>query len=373
MKPPSTRSLAHLHRVRLLLVLFLSATTIMISSDTTTTESFVTRDGSHLVLAGERFMFTGVNVWNANGRLPNSVYTCGTPTDLDAIAPDLGTGVRVVRAWFFQRLATTPSGRRDWATFDQTLTTAKRHGLRVIATLGNQYGDCEGYESRDAGYKTERWYQDGYRTALPPGQPSTYRQWVQEVVSRYRDDPTIMLWQMMNEAEGRSSPDGSCGIDAANRMYDFVRDVGNVIKSIDRRHLLGIGTMGSGQCGTSGLEYVALHAISTIDVTEYHDYSLEAMPGDRWNGLAVRLRQAADLGKPLLVGEIGISTTQVGSRRSRALLVRDKLEAQFNAGVVGALLWAWGNGAADGAGAGGYDIGPGDPVLEQLADVSRGL
>ena len=49
------------------------------------------------------------------------------------------------------------------------------------------------------------------------------------------------------------------------------------IKSIDPNHLVSLGTIGSGQCGTSGDYYKQLHAIPTIDLCEVHDY-------DPWSG-----------------------------------------------------------------------------------------
>ena len=55
-----------------------------------------------------------------------------------------------------------------------------------------------------------------------------------------------------------------------------------------------------------------------IDLCEYHDYQSGALPGDEWNGLATRLLQCRQLGKPLFVGELGIETPAVGrTARSR--------------------------------------------------------
>lgn len=331
---------------------------------------FVTRSGSRLMLNGSTFRFTGLNVWNAAGSAAGGRY-CGDSTDLNVAAPSLGAGVGVVRVWFFQRLATTPGGQRDWSAFDQAVEAAREHGLKVVAVLGNQWADCEGYPTAASGYKSEAWYSGGYREVRPPGLPATYREWVREVVTRYRDNPTIMLWQMMNEAEDAQSLEGPCGPAAARHLRDFASDISGLIKRHDRHHLVSVGTAGSGQCGTSRGDYQALYAIPTVDVAEYHDYSPEPIPGDRWNGLAERLRQANELDKPLMVGEMGVVADQAGGLRGRAVLVRRKLAAQFAAGVCGVLLWAWRAGSAGGSNPHGYEIGPRDPVLAQLADVAR--
>ncbi len=93
------------------------------------------------------------------------------------------------------------------------------------------------------------------------------------------------------------------------------------------------------------------------------------MPGDQWNGLQKRIDQCDALGKPLFVGETGIDPSTVTPAGDTLLAQRagafeQKLRAQFAAGVVGELAWAWNK---DGSSEAGYDIGPGDPTLPMLA------
>jgi mannan endo-1,4-beta-mannosidase len=357
---------SRLIRLALLVVLLLAIAV----SDGWGPGPFVTRDGSRLMLGGSTFRFTGMNVWNAAAGAAGNRY-CGDPTDLNQAAPAFGSGVQVVRVWFFQRLATTPDGRRDWSAFDATLKAAREKGLRVVAVLGNQWADCEGYDSAAAGYKNEAWYSGGYRAVRPAGLPATYRDWVREIVTRYRNDPTVMLWQMVNEPEDAESQQGTCGSNAAKDLRSFASDVGGLIKHLDHHHLVSVGTAGSGQCGTSRSEYQSLYALPTEDVLEYHDYALEPIPGDQWNGLAVRLQQAKALDKPLLIGEVGVVADQAGGLSGRAALVHRKLDAQFGAGVGGVLLWAWRAQSSGGSDEHGYSIGPRDPVLVPLAAVAR--
>jgi hypothetical protein len=278
----------------------------------------------------------------------------------------MGPGKEVFRTWFFQSQATR-DGVRDWSAFDHVLSRARKRGFKVVATLVNQWGECEGWDSYTEGYKTESWYQTGYRT-LPssPGMPATYRAWVSEVVARYRDNPEILAWQLVNEAEAKTAYDGSCSDTAATTLRSFAADMAALVKSIDPNHLLSLGTIGSGQCGAAGDEYKALHSVPGIDLCEYHDYQAGAMPGDEWNGLPVRLRQCGELQKPLFVGEVGIKTSDVGSQLRRAGLLASKLDAQFRAGVVGVLAWNWRDEPHGGSSPFGYEIGPGDPALAVL-------
>jgi mannan endo-1,4-beta-mannosidase len=311
--------------------------------------SFVQRSGKTLVVNGSRYTFTGLNAYMANSR-----NNCGANIDLGATLDAWGAGKEVVRAWFFQNLATT-NGARDWTAFDQTLATAKAHGYRVIVTLANQWADCDqGY-----GYKADTWYRSGYQNPDPSGTVS-YRDYVAEIVARYKDDPTILMWQLMNEAEDKTSQNGSCPTDAATVLKRWATDVSGLIKSIDPNHLVSLGTIGGGTCGASMAQYQSIHDIPTIDVCEVHDYGSPTvpMPGDQWNGMQAEINYCGNLNKPLFVGETGI-WTQVVTPQDRANEFSAKLTAQFGAGVVGELAWSWGP-----DGSSGYDIGAGDPSLD---------
>jgi endo-1,4-beta-mannosidase len=323
---------------------------------------FLTRDGVHLMLNGKPYRFSGLNIYNANS---NSTcwYTLGTGTALDDSIVAIGPGQTIFRARFFQRLATT-GGRRDWSTFDHTLALARAHGEKVIATLGNQWGSCE---QEPPIYKSEDWYRSGYRTDLDPGATETYRDWVTDIVGRYRDDPAIAFWQLMNEAEDRTSS-GRCSGTAAATLRAFAADIASLVKQIDRHHLVSLGTIGSGQCGTAGPHYREVHSVVGIDLCEYHDYGSPAvaMPGDLANGLQARIADCRSLDKPLFVGETGITTSSAGSLDARAALWETKFTAQFKAGVVGELIWTWRDSAHGGSSLTDYEVGPQDPALALL-------
>jgi hypothetical protein len=333
-------------------------------TDTTPAAGFVTRQGTQLMLDGQPYRFAGLNIYNANST-NNCWYSMSSGSTLaDSLAATGGIGA--FRAWFFQNEATV-NGARSWAAFDHTLAVARAAGVKVIPVLVNQWGQCEGWSVYADGYKSESWYQSGYKT-LPtsPGMADTYREWVREVVSRYKDDPTILAWQMVNEAEDKVAYGGSCSSTAATSLQSFAGDIAGLIKSIDTNHLVSIGTIGSGQCGSAGSAYKTLHATAGVDLCEYHDYSTVAMPGDQWNGLATRISQCAALGKPVFVGESGVKTADVGLITDRGSLFTQKVQTQMQAGVVGELLWDWRDAAHGGSSTTGYEIGAGDPALAAL-------
>jgi mannan endo-1,4-beta-mannosidase len=330
---------------------------------------FVTRVGTGLQLDGQAYRFSGINIYNANNA-SGCWYQLASGPDLGTSLDSIGAGAKVIRAWFFQSLATT-AGVRDWSGIDHTLAVAAAHGVKVIATLGNQWIDCDGPAGGAGPYKTDAWYSGGYTQPDPAGTES-YREWVAEIVARYKDDPTIMAWQLMNEAEVKPDQAAGCSTDAAAILRAFAVDVSGLIKSIDPDHLVSLGTMGGGQCGAQGAEYQSVHDPPTIDLCEYHDYTPNApMPGDQWNGLQVRLQQCGLLNKPLIVDETGIHPNDVGGTLvARREAFRAKFTAQFNAGVAGELVWAWNK---DGSALNNYDVGPGDPLLGLLAAFRSGV
>src|SRR4030088_3467414 len=107
------------NRVSMLAVLGLLVAAFMVQMPVkAATGSFVLRNGVNLTLDGRPYGFTGINIYNANSTNNHCV----------------------IRAWFFQSLATSNSAR-DWTAFDRTIATAKSLGVRVIATLANQWVD----------------------------------------------------------------------------------------------------------------------------------------------------------------------------------------------------------------------------------------
>jgi hypothetical protein len=326
---------------------------------------FVTRSGSQLLVDGQPFRFTGLNIFNANS-LNNSCWgDLGAGQGLDEALTVIGPGQTVFRAWFFQSLATS-KGARDWSAFDHTLSVARQHGVRVIVTLGNFWNDCEGSASQ-ARYRTESWFRTGYRNQRTAGLPATYREWAAEVVSRYRNDPTVMAWQLMNEASTPSdNGSGACTRTSAATLRAFTQDMATVIKSIDAKHLLSLGTVGGGECGTRGADYLFVHSVLGIDLCEMHDYgpATEAIPTNAENGLVARLAQCRSLNKPLFMGETGLELSPALSVAQRASALRARLTAEFQAGVVGSLIWDWCD--ADVYPCSRYEVGGDDPTLGVL-------
>lgn len=304
---------------------------------------FVQRSGTELTLNGAPYHFTGINIYMAaSGGTPSS---CGGELYPNVGVPltDMPNGI-VFRFWAFQDFFVS-NGAFNWTNFDQVLSLAAKHQDRVIPVLANQYNYCDGPT------KTLAWYQSGYRTTVEPGDIVTYRQYVQDIVTRYADNPTIAIWQLVNEGEAVNS-NGSCSESTAlSALLAFSNDAGGLIHSIDHNHLVSLGTLagysGSGQqwCGAANGDYQTLMASPGNDVCDFHDYGYptDPMGNPQTPDLATAIQMCHADGKPIMVAETGILASSSSDLATRAREFQAKFYAQFKAGVVGELLWDWAN------------------------------
>ena len=114
---------------------------------------------------------------------------------LDNAFANMGSGITVDRAWFFQSFATT-NGQRDWTAFDHTLSVAAAHRRPGDPGVRQPVARLRAGERLQG----RAWYQTGYTQPDPSGTVS-YRDFVAEVVARYANDPTVAFWQLMNEPQ----------------------------------------------------------------------------------------------------------------------------------------------------------------------------
>ena len=208
------------------------------------------------------------------------------------------SGANTVRMWFLQ----SAGGPADWSRYDLAVHHAKARGLRIIATLVNQWGDCEPLLNNTKNLKTLDWYTRGYKQA-GDGYPLSYRAFAHAIAKRYAHEESIAMWQIGNELFAPSA-NGTCDPQAASvALRNFADDMAQVIHGADKNHLVSLGTIGDEECGLAddGWEYV--HA-GDVDVTEIHDYTQanETLPAHLYQ----RVVQSQGLNKPIIVGELGV-------------------------------------------------------------------
>jgi hypothetical protein len=343
--------------------------------------------GDHLTLNGQIYRFTGVNAyeiatdWGINAGCGADVTTAQLDQFFSSLRPN-----SLVRFWAFQGSMATNvnTGQIDWGPLDRVFAAAAAYGQRLIPVLTDQGGTCDGNHWQDPS-----WYSGGFEQVFddPAGTdgvnltPLSYWSYLQAIVNRYKDSPALGMWEPISEAEASTcsaqyepqdcSGNQTCPNEAAaaQALRSFFDTVGAEIHSLDPAHLVENGLLGSGQCGTSGTDYQYVSASPGVDVLSYHDYydASDAIGGDQWNGLGVRLAQAAALDKPIIGGEAGIvagAGTGCLSPAQRGTDMSTKLEAQLQAGSSGVLVWNWVPTLTQPC---SYDVAPGDPLLSALA------
>ena len=340
------------------------------------------RDGS-LTLSGYPYRFVGVDAyelateWGTNSG-------CGdmeTDAQLDGLFSSLAPN-SLVRIWAFQGSMATNvrTGALDWSPLDRVFAAAAAYRQRLIVVLTDQGGTCDGNA-----WQGPSWYRGGFMRAPSDSstvdrsqmKPLSYWDYLQAVVNRYKNAPALGMWEPVSEPEASTCVgyDGSqpcwghnvCVNEAvaAQALRHFFDVVGGEIHALDPRHLVESGTIGGGQCGTAGSDYEYVSASPGIDVLSYHDYYPGApLGGDQWNGLAVRLAQAAALGKPIIGGEVGEKAgfgPGCPSVEQRAADFGAKLRAQLQAGSSGLLVWDWLPASRTQC---TTDVTPGDPLVK---------
>ena len=301
---------------------------------------FVEADGAHFALDGRQWRPIGYNQYRLTSQPGGYVCDSGYGAISDA---SLGqrldemrdAGANTVRTWFFQSYYDSAG----WAPFDRVLRAAAARGLHVVPVLVNHYPDCE---PPSGGAKSIGFYQSAFRSP-GYGYGLSFEEYARMVAAHYAADPTVAFWQLVNEAE-------ACGSDGPAALRSFASEMRAQLGAMDTNHLVSLGTIGAGQCGTTGDDYRAVNEV--VDVCEVHDYGAPqtALPGDATNGIARRVQQCTDLGKPIFVGEAGIpsdvnadggssGTTTVASLQRRADFFAAKIAAQLRAGMDGYLIW----------------------------------
>ncbi len=172
----------------------------------------------------------------------------------------------------------------------------------------------------------------------------------------YKDDPTIMSWQLANEPRGYNH----------KRQYRrWIRKSAKLIQAIDTNHLVSIGAEGDTSTKLSGTD---LHKDSK---TRHIDYATTHLWIQNWgwydpqdpstydraktkalNYLDGQVKKAEKLGKPLALEEFGVPRDQGNFQTESATSIRNDFynlvfgyvsEKATNGSILqGCNFWSWG-------------------------------
>lgn len=393
-KPPRRR------RVALVATILASALAVLVASsaaagggpggspevaDPVELSGFVEASDGNLVLGGKPFLAVGFNDYRLVAEPGGYVCDEGTGEFSDELlAAQLdrarAAGATVIRTWFFQS-SWDPDGDGEgrWSAFDRVIDAASARGIRVIPALANHWGDCEnGAPDKDLDF-----YAGGFREPAGPYALS-YLDYARLVAERYADSPAIAYWDLINEPEAPAA-DGSCDeAAAAAALGGFADEASTAIREADPNHLISFGTIGGGQCGIAGGDYLSVQA--SLDICEVHLYDGPETGTSPTTPLpdpaAQALASCGASGKPLVAGEVGFAAdldetgapageVSEGTLAARAGLLDARLAALREAGADGYLLWQLSPEEVDPE-HDPYAIAPCDPAEVVLAAHSPG-
>ena len=326
-----------------------------------TAASRVGTAGTALTLDGRPWWPVGLNAyqlgtdWSVN-------KGCGAQVDLDAYFGALPAR-SLTRFNVYSSMALNKNtGALDFGPLDAVFAAAQRHNQLLIAVLAGHDAACQ-----DDGTKSNAWYAGGWRDASAPG-PMPYAKWLDTAVARWASSPALAGWTAVGEPEPSNCGSLDCGWQArscpANSavvLRKFFDDSGARIRSIDPDAVIWSGLAGGGQCGSAGADFATVAASPGIDVLEYHDYrSGPGMAAD----LPDRIAQAASVGKPLVVAELGMPAGSCLPAAERKTKLAAAIAAQRDAGAAGVLFWSFVPDPRNDECT--LDIGPDDPLLSLI-------
>lgn len=334
-------------------------------------DQFVKNVGGNFSLDGKPFKFVGTNMY--------SLAFENRETSEKMVQDAAKEGFTVIRFWAFPQLKKEK--------IEEICDLAKKYNVKLIPSFSTQWG-LPSEQKKD-----DYFYREGYK--------KDYLPFVKSVVSSLKDRPEIFLWELINEPE----------TEKFENMYNFAKDVSGQVDSIDKNHMISIGTIGGlgDKFGSqfSRLDeslFKKLYSLPTLDAVSIHDYSYDSTTLERFDilfrfqndmkkarifgkldeitsvfskkldktvldnfnsiifrpmtvrGVWTMLNQqdqkiAKDLGKPLYIGEVGFKKFHGEDRKK---LIDLDISRQIQQGAQGYILWSF---EAQGKSVDGHDYG----------------
>lgn len=337
---------------------------------------FVYAEGTQLMLHGEPFRYAGANAYTLMFEAESGVNMY--------MKQAVESEMTVLRAWAFYDYG-TPDGkltvegnqRGIWfqhfdeelgrpvinegpngiERLDYMIYAAGEHGLRLVLPFVNNwtaFGGVDQYVRWAGG----QYHDDFLRDETIKG---WYKDWVEYLLNRvnpltgiaYKDDPTILAWELGNELRcSESGPYPSSDDCSSDIFVEWAAEMSDFVRSIDGNHLIGFGGEGflcsdpsSGStlvnCMESG-DPVEILKLPNIDLHGIHVYPNHWEPTPTPAGwqewaewwIAEHGRIADEAGKPYYIGEYG------WVNQSERMLVYDAwLRTFYEAGGDGSHFW----------------------------------
>ncbi|THU93621.1 glycoside hydrolase family 5 protein [Dendrothele bispora CBS 962.96] len=354
----------------------------------TTNAQFVETSGTGFTLDGQKFTVVGANSYwiGLNGL---------SADDMDKAFSDIAaTGATTVRTWGFHEV-TSPSGiyYQSWSgstptintgstglqNFDNVVSRAEQHGLKLIVALTNNWADYGGMDVNVNQILGSSGFHDNFYTNEEV--KTAFKNYVRTFVTRYLNEPTILGWELVNEPRCTGSSGANSGTCTTKTITNWVSEMSAFIKSIDSNHLVGLGDEGffndPGNAlypyqGGEGVDFDANLAISTIDFGTFHLYpepwgqSNDPIGfGNQW--ITDHATSMKTFNKPVIMEEFGTT----GDKETTYTSWYSTIESS---GLTGDLIWQAGSSLSSGLTPNdGYAIYTTDQVYQLEASHAAAL
>jgi mannan endo-1,4-beta-mannosidase len=341
-------------RVLVLALLFVPAA--VSGADNLSPASFIKTSGTEFTVDGKPFFVTGVNnhyvTFGSQGevtRVLDDAVAMGANVVRIFLQPVIGSldgSVATIWDWRLEGDASNlavkgtyllywdPSqnrmaindGANGMQKVDFLIAEAGKRHLRLIIAFLDFWAYTGGAQQMRA------WYGSRDESTFFFDDPRTkrdYRTWVRHVVQHvnlltglaYRDDPTIMAWELMNE--GNAQPEAL--------LLAWTGEMSAYVKSLDPNHLVSSGN-------ANILVKLADLTIPTLDFGTWHGYPLYyKLTVQQFNDMITEFCQlAARAKKPVLLEEFGYARSNRDSAEAYAMWL-DTLAR--NPSCAGWMVW----------------------------------
>jgi mannan endo-1,4-beta-mannosidase len=297
----------------------------------------ITSDGGQLLCDGRPFRFVHLNAYY----LQDEVGQGNPQHAAEALDACVALGARVVRSWAHNDAPAKMSRLQDalgapredgLRALDWVLAEAARRNLRLILALLDYWpsygGMAQWLRWRGIDISAEDAPHPARYAATFYGDSQlreAYRRHVTTLLTRknrltgvvYGEDPTVLAWELMNEA--RAAPS------------DWIAFAADCVRS-HARQLVGLGDEGA--CDSPDLDLASLH---------FYPEKHGALPGDEQRyGRAAITAAIHNVTRPLIVGEFGLYGNRL-SRDERRACYADWFEWAATEGVSGMGPWLLGH------------------------------
>ncbi|KAM3350339.1 hypothetical protein ACQJBY_022867 [Aegilops geniculata] len=333
---------------------------------------FVRAQGTRFVINGSPYYANG---FNAYWLMTMAADPAQRGKVTSALSQAAGRGLSVARTWAFSdggsnalQYAPGSYNENTFKGLDFVLSEARKNGIKVILSLVNNYDTFGGKKqyvewARGRGQAVGS-EDDFFTNSLVKG---FYKNHVKTVLTRvntvtgvaYKNDPTILAWELMNEPRCQSDLSG-------RTIQSWITEMAAHVKSIDGNHMLEAGLEGFYGASSSraasmnpaghqvGTDFIANNQVPGIDFATVHSYPDQWLSSSddqaqrsflgRWLDAHIADAQGT-LRKPLLIAEFGKSQRDPGfssaQRDAQFGMVYAKIYESARRGgpTVGGLFW----------------------------------